>query len=365
MQQVVLMGVGAWMQRHRPNWRVSVHIGSAAELGRRLRDWRGAGALVAEQPTWRGDWLDRLPFPAVNTLGLVEEPRLPSVLGDDRAIGAAVAGHLLERGFRHICWVGGPTGGFSRRRAAGAEAVVTAAGGRWQEWSAVPVRLPAIREPMGFACANDIIARRLLGSLQAAAVRVPETAAVVGINNDPLQCTLDALGLSSCDINLQRRGWEAAALLDRLMQGAPPPPAPVRLAPRGVVTRASSETLAGADAVLIRTWSWLRAHASDEDLRIADLVAASGVSRRSLERRVQAQVGFGLQEALWRTRVAIAKGLLAESDQDLLGIALDSGFRSASAFATVFKRSTGLSPRAWRRRWRCGAHAGEKATAND
>jgi LacI family transcriptional regulator len=352
MQQVVLHGVGAWMQRHRPDWRVRLCICEPAAMARELRAWRGDGALVAEQASWRGDWLHRLSFPAINTLGLVEDPRLPSVLGDDHAIGATLAEHLLERGFRHICWVGSSRrGGFLRRRAAGVANTARAAGARFTSWQELPSLLPQLLQPIGFACANDQTGRQLIQALEGAGARVPEAAAVVGINNDPLLCSLDRIGLSSCDINLPRRGWEAAALLDRLMQGDHPPAQALRIPPRGVITRASSEALAGADEVLARAWSWLRQHA-DEAVHIPAVVRASGASRRSLERRVRERFGFGLQEAIWRAHVDRAKGLLQESDQDLLGIALDSGFSSASAFATIFKRFTGLSPREWRRRWR-------------
>jgi AraC-like DNA-binding protein len=125
-----------------------------------------------------------------------------------------------------------------------------------------------------------------------------------------------------------------------------------------VVVRASSEALAGGDAAVQAAWACVRAR-SHAPLRPPTVVAASGVSRRTLERRIQAHFGCSIQELIWRAHVDRAKRLLQESEQDLLGIALDSGFTSASAFATIFKRHAGLSPRAWRAHWRSLADPAE------
>uniref|UniRef100_UPI000B235A56 helix-turn-helix transcriptional regulator n=1 Tax=Clostridium sp. NkU-1 TaxID=1095009 RepID=UPI000B235A56 len=47
-------------------------------------------------------------------------------------------------------------------------------------------------------------------------------------------------------------------------------------------------------------------------------------------------------------RVASAKEFLASTPDNILQIALQSGFESLSAFYTQFKRITGVSPREYR-----------------
>ncbi|MDA3962687.1 MAG: hypothetical protein PF961_18025, partial [Planctomycetota bacterium] len=129
MQRQVLTGVAAWLARHDVDWRMVYRELPAPEIARALRAWRGDGALAVELETWRGHWLKRLPMPTVNTLGQVEEPQLPSVLGDDHAIGRVTAEHLLERGYRRLCFVGERGSGFAARRADGVAAAVAAEGG--------------------------------------------------------------------------------------------------------------------------------------------------------------------------------------------------------------------------------------------
>jgi LacI family transcriptional regulator len=48
---------------------------------------------------------------------------------------------------------------------------------------------------------------------------VPDEVAVIGIDNDPFLCELATPPLSSVDVGGERAGYEAAALLDRLMAG--------------------------------------------------------------------------------------------------------------------------------------------------
>ncbi len=353
LERAVLGGAAAWMQRHRPAWQVDLRLLTATAAGAALRAWRGDGALCTQRRSWRGSWAKRLPYPCINTLGLVERPQLPSVLGDDAAIGRTCAEHLLERGYRRLEILGRGARGFVHRRMAGAleRARQAGAASRVRIWRDDFAPTPA-EEPVGYICSEDSLARDCLQALARVGVAVPEAAAVVGINNDVLCCGLHRPTISSCDLACERRGWEAAALLDRLLAGAAPPTTPLRLPPRGVVQRASTAALAAGDPVLERTWRFLRA-AAERPVNVAELVRASGVSRRGLENRVRTRLGFGLQEAIWRAHVARAKELLQdpECSDNLLGIALASGFVSASAFATIFKRHTGTSPREWRRRW--------------
>jgi LacI family transcriptional regulator len=64
------------------------------------------------------------------------------------------------------------------------------------------------------------------------------------------RCNLADPPLSSVDLDTPNIGYEAAALLDRLIAGAPIPAQPVLLPPRGVVRRRSTDVLATDDRAL-------------------------------------------------------------------------------------------------------------------
>ena len=73
---------------------------------------------------------------------------------------------------------------------------------------------------------------------------VPEELAVLGADNDELLCNLATPPLSSVILNTHRTGYEAAALLDRLLTGQMVPSEVLRIAPLGIQTRQSTDTLA-------------------------------------------------------------------------------------------------------------------------
>jgi LacI family transcriptional regulator len=87
---------------------------------------------------------------------------------------------------------------------------------------------------------------------------------------------------------------------------------------------------------------------------VADILRAVPVSRRALEMKFQRHLGHSPHEAIWRAHVAHAQQLLVETDLNAMQVAVRSGFASASALASVFKRRVGMTPMTYRRRHRTG-----------
>jgi LacI family transcriptional regulator len=65
-----------------------------------------------------------------------------------------------------------------------------------------------------------------------------------GVGKDPILCELSGLSLSSVDPNAARVGYKAAALLRLMIQGRKTIPKTTLIAPRGIVVRQSTNTLA-------------------------------------------------------------------------------------------------------------------------
>jgi len=92
----------------------------------------------------------------------------------------------------------------------------------------------------------------------------------------------------------------------------------------------------------------LRTHKS-EDLSVESLAAVAGFSPFHFHRVFKSMTGENLMEHIQRTRLeAAATALGARPHADILEIALDHGFRSASAFARAFKERFGMTASAWR-----------------
>ena len=95
-------------------------------------------------------------------------------------------------------------------------------------------------------------------------------------------------------------------------------------------------------------FKFIREHAH-EPICVGDVVAKVMVSRRRLEMRFKDLVGSTLQDEIWRAHVDRARHLLLESDKPMWKIAEESGFLSETVFCVMFKRTTGMTPSAYRR----------------
>ncbi|MGP3776837.1 GlxA family transcriptional regulator [Streptomyces sp. SDT5-1] len=93
---------------------------------------------------------------------------------------------------------------------------------------------------------------------------------------------------------------------------------------------------------------WLQENL-ERDLSLADIAAHAGISTRTLMRRFREQTGCTPLQWLHRARVRRAQHLLETTQDPVERIAAQVGFGSPTAFRDRFKRTTGVSPRTYRR----------------
>jgi LacI family transcriptional regulator len=170
---------------------------------------------------------------------------------------------------------------------------------------------------------------------------------VIGAGNHKQLCDLCSPTLSSVEVDMERRGFEAAALLDRLLEGEPPPGEPFRIPPAHVVERRSTDVFAFNDPDVVAALRFIREHA-DVTIKARDVVAATSISRRSLEGRFNKLINRTLHEEIWRAHFDLAMRLLSSSDLSLQEVAERSGFRTASALVNLFRQRMGMTPKEYR-----------------
>jgi LacI family transcriptional regulator len=168
------------------------------------------------------------------------------------------------------------------------------------------------------------------------------------VGNDELECRLTAPWLSSIAVPSQQIGFEAAALLDRLMGGQPAPGRPVLLPPLRVVTRHSTDIMAVEDETVQSALQYIRDHAR-APIRVEDLADALAVGRRSLERRFRRLLNRSVLAEINRTRSEIAADLLGDTHLPIASVARQAGFTSIRQLDVVFARLRGMTPTAFRR----------------
>jgi LacI family transcriptional regulator len=178
-------------------------------------------------------------------------------------------------------------------------------------------------------------------------VAVPDQAAVLGVDNDETVCEVCDPPLSSVAANHARVGYEAAELLDGLMQGRRAPKRPVYVEPTGVVARRSTDAMAIADSDIAAALRFIRENAC-QPIHVSDVVEHVAISHTALKERFRQWVGRTVHEEITRARMDEAKRLLAATDLSLRQIAHRLGYRQQEYLGVVFKQYTGKTPAQFR-----------------
>lgn len=85
-----------------------------------------------------------------------------------------------------------------------------------------------------------------------------------------------------------------------------------------------------------------------ESSTIEELIQDIPSSRRNVVRRFKQATGITPIEYLQKTRMEAAKRLLEETNQTILEVMLNSGYNDMKAFRQLFKKSAGMTPKAYR-----------------
>lgn len=326
--------------------------------------WRGEGVLALLLPD-RPDltrYLRRLEVPIVALTTDVKSLAAARVVLDNFQIGRIAAEHLLERGFKHLAFYKCTRYQDACQRQAGFAAAVGAVGLDYTvlDWYAAaqqnpranPVlwlqrKLLKLPKPLGVVAQSDHRAYFLLCVCEKAGIRVPEELAVVGIDNDEYTCEFAPVPITSVDSNREKLAYEAAALLDTLIDGLPAPAEPIRIPPAGLVVRRSSDILAIEHPEVARAIGFIWKH-FHLPIGVNDVVAATATSRCSLYRAFEQSIGRTLREEIERKRLELARRLLLNSTDKVSAIARQCGYASGEQFCRAFARCLGVTPSDYR-----------------
>jgi len=358
-----LRGVICYSRVHGP-WKVYANI---HRLGwPRLWERLPLDGVIGMWPTDEYDeHVHRLGVPAVNVSASRQSQPFASVHSDGEAVGRLAAEHLLDRGFRRFVYFSDQHRAWSLTRGRGFAHRVAEAGGRCDELKPsvvvtergladeVIAFIDHMQPPIGAFSGNAELAWTFIGICQDRGFDVPEQVAVVAAGDDDLVCEAADVPISAVDLGGERVGFEAAALLERMMSGepAPPPDQPLLVPPSHVTTRRSSDILAIDDPDVAAAVRIISERATGR-LTVPDILAAVPVSRRVLERRFKALMGRTVQAEITRVRLARACELLIDSDLNQEQIAHRCGFPHAAHFGKVFRAGFGQTPASYRRAMR-------------
>lgn len=361
----LLRGVSRFHREHR-TWSISFKPEDrGTRLQRWLQTWRGDGILVRVGTAAMAAAVSATGLPFIDLRGASRPLGVPGFGCDNDSICRLAFEHLSERGLRHFAFVGEPVGFhiYDDHRSDSFATIVEKSGapchvfqhpGRargastWQrEQRQLATWIAQLPKPIGILAVHDDRGLQVLEACRALDVAVPDEVAVLGIDNDEFLCNLAIPSLSSVDPNGERIGYEAAILLDRMIDGREQFTRTRYFPPVAVVARQSTDVLSAHDRHVTTAVRFIRQFACQR-ITVKDVERQVPLSRSLLNRRFKQVVGRTPKAEIVRVQIETARQLLIDTDLPVAEIAALTGFSEAKYFIAVFDRHVGATPRSFR-----------------
>ena len=224
-----------------------------------------------------------------------------------------------------------------------------AAAGSREDLSALKDWLAALPKPAAVMASWDTRATQVLAMCKDAQIKIPNQVAVLGVDNDELLDESSDPPISSILPNHEQLGYAAARVLNNLMSGRHArSSAPFLVKPVKIVERESAVASAPAAHLLSRATAYIRKNAA-KGIKVKDVAAFLGVSRRLADLRFQQFSGETINETITRHRLDAVKKFLATTNRPIKTISEECGYTDPSYLKVLFKRRFGCTMREWRR----------------
>ncbi|HBF34188.1 TPA: hypothetical protein DDW35_06455 [Candidatus Sumerlaeota bacterium] len=349
------------------NWDLATDIIYTARIP---HNWQGDG-VISYCKYWSelANFLTQSPLPKVELTSMRSDLDLPRVDANNMEIGQLAAEHLIARNFKNFAYLSFTNNMIGVERLAGFQDTLQQHGKTAIELSFTRKLAPSeqpvaykpedvhhqlldslkqLPRPVGIFCYNDCIAATLLEICQNAGWLVPEEVAIIGVDNHPIICENASVPLSSVINDLEGMAYAGAALLDRLISGEKPPAEVLRIRPKGVVTRKSTDILAVHNTQVAKALQFIWDNYQRSNLSVNDIADAINLSRRSLERAFLEEMRHSIQKEILRTRMEKVQQLLLATNMTMVEIAECTGFTRPRHLFRVFRSLHNMSPREWR-----------------
>ena len=211
--------------------------------------------------------------------------------------------------------------------------------------------IASLPKPAAVMADCDSRAIDVLAACEQAHISVPDSVAVLGVDNDEFVCAHASTPLSSVLPGHIEMGRVAAETLYRMLKRKSRSKRGnvVTVPPIRVVERESTHLRSPSAILVDRIKRFIHEHAA-EGIKVQDVAARLHVSRRLAEIRWREATGGTIRSAIEDVRMAKLKKLLLSTRMNISSIATECGYRDPDVLAHIFRRRFGMSMREWRTR---------------
>ena len=333
--------------------------------------------LVDWAREWQADWVigqfsPELDLQAFRRLGIVVMaqdyetliPGFPNITADYKRMGEMAAERFVARGFREfaffgnngMCWSDGRRDGFCaylEERGYGDHVHVYTGKRPGSTWY---FRLDLVREwllslpkPVGVFACDDNQAAKVAEACKTLGLRIPYDVAIVGVDNDEILCNMSDPPISSIDVDIEKGGYEAAAMAVRMKEDPSYAGEDIILHPLHLVTRESSDLLITKDDQVHQALLFIHSNVNHKIL-VKDVLEHVPLSRRLLEQRFLKATGKTIYQYISELRIDHFGRMLLETDEPIGNLAARMDEPDPKSLSRRFRELKGCTPSSYRKK---------------
>jgi LacI family transcriptional regulator len=289
---------------------------------------------------------------------------IPVIITDSSSIAKMASGHFVEKGLKNLAFCGFDGYQWSEERKKYFNKYNSEAGLKTfnyispkkidhQDWQNEQQRvckwIKDLPKPVGIFACNDDRGQHILEVCKLLNLKVPESVAVIGVDNDLMVCEFGDPPLSSIALNIESAGFEAAKLLDKMIRtGKKKIGRQIIATPSHIVQRQSSDILAVDDTGVALAIRYIKDNAKNKIL-VKDVIEASGTGRRTLEKKFRETIHRSIYSEIQQVRIESISKLLIETDLPISQITSLYNFTDVEHISRFFRKEKGIGLREFRK----------------
>lgn len=328
------------------------------------KEWGADGIIGRIRTEEEADYIRRSGIPLIAQDFKERFANTPNITGAYYDTGKMAAEYFLKNGYSNFAFYGFKNIVWSRERAEGYEGTVkkqgysvhyfehhkTIAQELWYyKPSPLSKWLTSLPKPVALMACDDNLGQQITEACKLTGIRIPEELAVLGVDNDEMICNISDPPLSSIGLDVEKGGYEAAALMDKMIKHKEKKWDDIVVRPTQITTRQSTDIYAANDAYVLMALKFIHQNIHS-NLHVADVLKQVPLSRRALETRFQKITGYPLYKYIYHLRIEKISQQLLETGKTIFEIATETGFDNSKNLSRLFKEVKGCTPSDYRKK---------------
>lgn len=328
------------------------------------KEWRADAVIAQFEPDEDVTLFRRNGIVALAQDYISKFTSIPNITGDYELTGNMAAEYLLSKGFKHfgffgyngVCWSDERMFAFRSR-------VEKSQGGGFYYYDRQNINnmwyydqsvlidwLKNLPKPIAIMACDDNQANILLQACEFCGFHIPDDVAVLGVDNDEILCNMSSQTMSTINIDIEGGGYDAAAMIDKMVKDPSFPGHDIVLRPLTIVERLSTSVFAISDKEVLKALRYIHANIESK-IQVTDVLANVPISRRLLEQRFKKVTGTSIYNYISFHRIERFAQMLISSKDPLSEIAAKLDEFDTKSISRRFKEIKGCTPSEFRRNY--------------